>query len=189
MTPYYWIDKADQLVLSSKKLEPSIKKYWEKVRSYIDLEKGKYNPPLSYKPKPLLEDTYFLLIAYALENYIKAILVYKNKDEYSKDILRDGILPKDLQKNGHDLLSLLKKLKIIELSESEKSILNRLYRHSTWQGRYPVPVNADHYAKANTGYDRKSFDFKTIGYFQNDVSQIQQLIKRLKKLSSKKVIN
>ncbi|GAH95109.1 unnamed protein product, partial [marine sediment metagenome] len=34
-TPYLWISQADELITASKKLEPSIKKYWETAKNNL----------------------------------------------------------------------------------------------------------------------------------------------------------
>jgi len=73
LTPSSWINQADELIEASKKLEPSIKKYWLTVSKYFDPKKGTYSPPAGFKPKRLLQATYFMLVAYAIENYFKAV--------------------------------------------------------------------------------------------------------------------
>ncbi|MFH0942212.1 MAG: hypothetical protein V1823_04240 [Chloroflexota bacterium] len=179
-----WINQADELVQASKKLEPSIKKYWLTALKYFD-------PPPGFKRKKLLQATYFMLIAYAIENYFKAVLVAENQEKYSQDILRkrEGKLPNELKKGGHDLIKLVTKMKSnFDLTEAELSLLTRLFRHSTWQGRYPVPIKAD---KLNNpvGYDGKHFDIKAIGFRYEDINELKILVRRIKTFSSAKALD
>jgi len=190
LTPSLWINQADELIEASKKLELSIKKYWVTASKYFDPNKGTYSPPAGFKPKILLQATYFMLVAYAIENYFKAILVSENQKKYSQEILHTrtrGKLPKELKSNGHDLINLISKMKSkLDFTNAELSLLNRLFRHSAWQGRYPIPVKAD---ELNTvGYNGKSFDMKTIGLWCQDINDLKSLIRRIKKFVSAKAL-
>ncbi len=185
LTPYFWINQADILIQASKKLEPSINKYWLTQSKFFDPVKVIYNPPPGFKPKTLLQSTYFMLVAYAIENYLKAILVTKNREKYGNEIINTGNLPEDLKKKGHDLIGLLGKIKSkICLTEAELSLLTRLYRHSVWQGRYPIPINADGLLKSTTSYNGKSFDIKAIGLKHEDIDAVKIFIRRIKRFSS-----
>ena len=188
LDPISWINQADKLIQASRKLEPSIKKYWLTASKFIDPNEGTYNPPPGFQPKRLLQDTYFMLVAYAIENYFKAILVSENEEKYSQEILHAGNLPEDLKKNGHDLIALSMKIKSkLSLTDMETSLLTRLYRHSVWQGRYPVPHKADDLNNTAT-YDGKGFDIKAIGLWPDDIDGLKILIRRIKSFSSAKVL-
>ena len=104
LAPVYWIKQADELIQASKKLEPSLKRYWVAVLEHFDPKKGTYNPPPKFKPKKLLQAPYFMLVAYAIENYFKAVLIAQFEAAYKSEILRTGKLPRAL--NNHDLLGL-----------------------------------------------------------------------------------
>lgn len=186
LTPSSWIKQADELIQASKKLEPSIKRYWLNVYRYFDTAKGTYNPPQEFSRKRLLQATYFMLVAYAIENYLKAILVVENKEKYRQYILHTGNLPEDLKNNGHDLNRLIKSSKLA-LTEGESSLLTRLYRHSVWQGRYPVPVKAEDLNITAT-YNGKGFDKKAIGLWSEDINELKILIRRVAKFTSAKLL-
>ena len=187
LNPYSWINQADELIKASKKLEPSIKKYWSTASKYFDPNKGTYSPPAGFKPKRPLQATYFMLLAYAIENYLKAILVAENKEKYNQAILHKrtlGNLPEDLKKYGHDLIQLARESKL-SCTEAELSLLIRLFRHSDWQGRYPVPIKADK-LNSTARYNGKGFDIKAIGMWCEDINDLKILIRRIKKFSSNK---
>jgi hypothetical protein len=177
-----WISQAEELIEVSRKLEPSIKRYWLITSTYFNPKAGTYNPPPKLKPKKLLQATYFMLAAYAIENYLTAVLVARNKERYGRYILATGNLPKDLKTIGHDLVGLLRSTKL-NVTQSELSFLTRLSQHSVWQGRYPVPSKADDLNIA-TRYNGKGFDFKAIGLWPCDVQELKVLISRIAKLCS-----
>lgn len=180
LNPYYWIDQADELIQASKKLEPSIKKYWLTTSKYFDPIKGTYNPPPGFKPKKLLQSTYFLLVAYAIENYFKAIMITEFDAKYRDEIFRTGKLPEALK--GHNLTSLARRAKF-SLNDIEIALLTRVYRNSIWQGRYPVPVNVDQ-LNSMAVYNGKTFF--TAFLAPADINNLNTLIRRIKKLSLNK---
>jgi len=185
LTPYSWINQADELIQASKKLEPSIKKYWLTTSKYFDPIKGTYNPPPGFKLKKLLQSTYFILVAYAIENYFKAIMITDMITE-CKAIIRDeifqtGKLPKALKE--HNLMSLAKSAKFA-LNDIEIGLLTRVYRSSLWQGRYPVPVNA---GQLNSMVIHSGKAFFTAFLAPADINNLNILIRRIKKLSLNKV--
>lgn len=179
LTPVYWIKQADELIQASKKLEPSIKKYWLTGSKYFDPNKGTYNPPPEFKPKKLLQATYFMLVAYAIENYFKAVLIAKFEPTYKSEILRTGKLPQAL--NKHNLMELATRTNFT-LSNIDTSLLARLSRNSLWQGRYPVPVNAN---QLNSMTIHNGNAFFTAFFAPPDISNLNTLTRRIKKFSTK----
>ena len=127
LTPSSWINQADELIQASKKIEPSIKKYWLTVSKYFDPKKGTYDPPPEFKPKRLLQATYFMLLAYAIENYFKAVMISESETIYQSEILRTEKLPQAL--NNHDLLALARRTNFA-VSDIDTSLLARLSRNS-----------------------------------------------------------
>ena len=93
----HWIRCADNLIVSAKLLAPKILEVWESFR--INAED---------KTTPLLPDryqrTYFMLIAFALENLLKASLVSKHSLRYKQEFHDSSKFPKEFE--GHDLVKL-----------------------------------------------------------------------------------
>lgn len=169
-----WINQADELLAASKKLEPSIKKYWLITTKYFDPNKGTYSPPPGYKPKQLLQSTYFMLMAYAIENLLKAILIKQSMEDYEREVMRTHELPRDL--NEHDLMVLIKKTHI-KINQTETNLLSRLYRNSLWQGRYPVPAKA---AKLDSIVMHNGNTHFTAFLAPNDIPNFKLLIRRIR---------
>jgi len=182
LIPSSWINQADELIEASKKLEPSIKKYWLTTSKYFDTYLGTYNPPPGFKPKRLLQGTYFMLLAYAIENYFKAIMIVDFEATYRDEILRTGKLPKALKEHNHNLIALAESSKFV-LTDTEAGLLTRLSRNSLWQGRYPVPVSANQ-LNSRAVYRNKAFF--TAFFAPADIKNLNALIRRIKKFSSNK---
>jgi hypothetical protein len=74
-----------------------------------------------------------LLYAYAIENVLKGLIVFKRPDLIKEDRL-DGEL------KSHDLNELAKKAKVA-VEQEERPVLEALSQLSIWAGRYPVALN------------------------------------------------
>lgn len=80
---------------------------------------------------------YYLLIGFAFENLIKAILIKNIICKEEKEITKFPRLLKD-----HDLLNLCSKAKI-RLDKEEEILLSDLSAYIIWEGRYPIPVTKE----------------------------------------------
>jgi hypothetical protein len=107
---------------------------WESYR-----EKAK-NTGAAHLPDHF-QGPYFLLLAFATENLLKAAAIARNGSQWKGDFLKSNKFPRELQ--NHDLVELAT---LIGLSYSveEEDLLRRLTRSAIWFGRYPAPLN---YAK------------------------------------------
>ncbi len=135
-----WIDKAETLLAAAGALEPHIRSYWDVVAS--DVKEGRYSkggkPP--HKPPTYLQPIYSMLIAYALENLFKAMIIGEQQDTFRTHIMnKGGNLPRKI--NSHDLIRLAKEAHF-KFSASDEDLLTRLHRNSEWAGRYPIPVSS-----------------------------------------------
>ena len=73
---------------------------------------------------------YMMLMAFALENLAKGILIAREPDRVKEAIL------KRWEGDGHDLNELAEAAKL-SLSSDEKRLLLNLSIHAVWMGRYP----------------------------------------------------
>lgn len=135
LCPRSWIQKADELMEAAHLLEIELTRHW----SSVSLEGEVPEVPPELIGLGNLQAPYFMLVAYAIENYCKAELVRANEKE-----LRNRVLIKRLPKylNDHDLRRLVGRLKL-SLSILEEELLARLTRCSLWVGRYPVPTGSN----------------------------------------------
>jgi len=88
-----WIRMADELIAATNILEEEVVKYWSEIQ--VD----ENNQPVSTSNRKYAQGAFSLLIAYALENYFKALLIHRNQKDLKGWLLTK--LPKHLIK--HDL--------------------------------------------------------------------------------------
>ena len=137
LNPWFWVEKADEMLEASKVLEPQLRKYWSVVLT--NAKEGKYDKGGEHPdiPPPNLHGPYFILVSYALENLFKALIVRERSNEISSQFIQTGSLPRLIKE--HNLVKLLKKTNM-KVDIKEEDILIRLSRQSKWKSRYPVPV-------------------------------------------------
>jgi hypothetical protein len=162
-----WINKADELVSAANLLEVEVLKYWSEIKVQNDRI-------VSIPDRKNVQEAYFLLIAYALENLLKAFLIHQNQKTLKGWLLKK--LPGYLKK--HDLVQLASKIKFnIDISEEE--FLRRLSRFSVWAARYPVPIDSNALANMNKLSDGKAY---FVAYYKpQDIGTIHNIIDRLRK--------
>jgi hypothetical protein len=78
---------------------------------------------------------YFLLIGYAFENLLKAILMFEHPEYFRPDAKM-----KDIQ--SHDLVKLCGRCNI-SLQPQERNMLEKLTIYIEWQGKYPIPLESE----------------------------------------------
>jgi hypothetical protein len=125
-----WIAKARSLYESARKLEPEVVGIWENLRAKHRGEEVSLIPDY-------YQGAYFMLIAFATENLLKAAAVARNSTRYKRDFRDNKKFPNELQE--HDLVKLAK-LVDLDFSVSEEDLLRRLKRSAIWYGRYPAPL-------------------------------------------------
>jgi hypothetical protein len=175
--PFLWIEKAYELISAAETLEPSINAYWNSLR--IEPDRGLVSETSETEGKELLQAPYFMMMAFALENYFKAILVADN--DYSGELLIAGKLPVILK--NHDLVKLAE-ITGLALGDVELSLLTRLSVNSIWQGRYPAPANC---VELNNMPIRQGKSIFTAYLSPMDIRNLHTLTKRLKKYVTLKV--
>jgi len=88
-----------------------------------------------------------MLMGFALENMIKAILLQHNNN-VAEVFSKEGSLK--WGKYGHNLLELFKKANI-DVSVTETKLLELWQICSLWAGRYPIPANENDMPKVRKG--------------------------------------
>ncbi|MEQ1663729.1 MAG: hypothetical protein ABL877_13635 [Thiobacillus sp.] len=159
-----WIANARNLFESAKRLEPEVVRIWDAYREKI---KNAAAPlPIDYFQGP-----YFMLLAFATENLLKAAAVSYKRFQYKDEFRRSKKFPKELMK--HDLIKLAQ-LVGLAYSDTEEDLLRRLTRSAIWFGRYPAPLD---YADMS---GQKKFDDGneyTVSWFgEGDVERLNTFI-------------
>ena len=159
-----WVWKARDLLFSAKKIEVEIIRLWESFRA-------RSNDKNSEVLQDHYQGTYFMLIAYAIENLFKSVIIREDSQRYIDQFRTSRKFPKDLQ--SHDLFS-LSKMAGFDCSLEEEDLLRRLTRSATWYGRYPVPLKYTENSGAKSFSNGKEYSVSWFG--GTDVERINQLI-------------
>lgn len=162
-----WIEKADELVSAANLLEVEVLKYWSEIKVQNDRIVG-------IPDRKNVQEAYFLLIAYALENFLKAFLIHQNQKALKDWLLKK--LPGYLKK--HNLVQLASEIRF-NIDVFEEEFLHRLSRFSIWAARYPVPIDSDALANVKKLSDGKAY---FVAYYKpQDINTIHNIIDRLRK--------
>jgi len=160
----HWEEAARSLLKSSKEIEHKVIELWD---NYSANHKDK-----SVELKPdYYQGPYFLLLAFAVENMFKAVIVRENAFEFKKHFKETSKFPKELQ--IHDLLILAEKAGL-KYNTEEEDLLRRLTRNAIWAGRYPVPLNYQKSAPGEKFNDGKEYSVSWFG--SNDVARLNEFI-------------
>ena len=166
--PFGWISKADDLHIAAAFLEIEIRSMWAE----IEIVNGRVTRT---SVRPNVQAQYFMLIAYAMENYFKAILVHRERESLRNRLLRT--LPRYLKE--HDLIKLARRVKL-SLSVPEEELLTRLSRNSVWAARYPVPTGPNGIRAMEQFSDGRSY--LTAYFGPKDVDRLKEFMDRLREV-------
>jgi hypothetical protein len=159
-----WIEKADHLLEVASFIEPRIDEMWSQVR---------IGGPI----KQHYITTYFMLVAYALENLLKALYIKLNGDLVKRMLKEKKRLPKPIA--GHDLYQLARELGVVNLEWGEESLLKKLSRSAVWFGRYPTPIMPSQLERFHKSeFEDLAVSFSS--YSPNDRKEIQNIISRVR---------
>lgn len=170
---YKWLQNARALMACAKALEPLLEDIWESHRAiFRDKRAG-------HRLKPnVVNGPYFMLVAFAIENLLKARIVTKNAMAFREQFDLDNRFPKVLK--GHNLYDLALRAGI-EITKQEEDLLRRLTRNATWAGRYPVPLHYRDTASAERFADGEEY---LVSFFSgNDVAAVNRLYMRLEEIA------
>lgn len=168
-----WIGKADELLYAAKILEDEVVQYWSEVR----VEDGRV---VDTPRRKNVQGQYFLLIAYALENYSKALLVHRNRESLRNKLLVN--IPNYVKQ--HDLLQLARDIQF-KLTVPEEELLSRLSQNSIWGARYPVPTGPDDITAIKRFSDGDTYFTAYFG--PQDADRIRDFVERLRGYVTKKI--
>jgi len=162
-----WREKAQELLEVAGFLKPKIDKMWEEMEPF----------KLHYVT------TYFILISYALENFLKALYIKTNYQKIEAELKENCELPKSIK--GHDLWKLAKELDVVAGEWGEENLLKKVSRSAVWFGRYPTPLKPkDLNGLYDSEYENIAIPFNS--YMNTDLEEIRLIISRIKsKLNQK----
>ena len=163
--PAVWTRKGEELVIAASVLETQVEAYWSSV-----IEGSR---DVVTERHPNVQAVYLMLIAYAMENYFKALIVHAHHEELRSRLLTD--VPKYVK--GHDLMALAKAVGL-SLDVNEDELLYRLSENAIWKARYPVPMGSDELTAVQQFSDGRTY--LTAYFGPRDVLRIHAFLDRLR---------
>lgn len=164
----HWVRSAGSLIAAARELEPRVMELWENYRAHLKDQSVKLKPDYYFGP-------YFMLVAFAVENYFKAAIVRKKSQDYKEAFRDKQKFPKDL--NSNNLIQLAQKANFY-FSKAEEDLLRRLTRHAVWAGRYPIPT---YYKQSASGEQFSNGKEYAVSYYSEaDVKKLNLLVASIK---------
>ncbi len=160
----HWVSNARDLYESAKRLESDIEKVWESYRARSRGEAGSLVPDHFQAP-------YFMLLAFATENLLKAAAVARNSISYKAEFRKTLKFPSELK--SHDLVQLAQFVEL-PFTKEEEDLLRRLTRSAIWFGRYPAPLGYKEMSGSQQFIDGNERSLSWFG--GNDVARLNAFI-------------
>jgi hypothetical protein len=165
----HWLNSANALLASAREIEPKVLDRWENYQAHmqdnaIPLKADYY------------QGTYFMLVAYAIENLFKAAIVRKKALDYKQDFRMNPKFkfPKELK--DHRLVVLAAEADFT-FSLEEEDLLRRLTRHAIWAGRYPVPLQYNKTTVSEVFSNGRKYSVSWFG--ESDIKRLNAFVARI----------
>lgn len=170
----HWRRHANALLRAAELVEAEVREVWQHNMTW--LKNNELRTPRKMRPRASeIFGVHFMLVAFVVENLLKAALVRRHQHELRTAFERSGKLPTELK--SHNLFVLARKAGIAVDVETE-DLLRRLTRAAVWAGRYPVPAGFRESSSDEEFADGKEW---LVSYFsESDPERLTQLIARLK---------
>ena len=151
--PGEWYRLADWLKYSAMILEAQLDRLFELYLAAIDKygEESEHEEVIDrFTDWVGVENTYYLLMALAVENIIKGKLIEHNPDKIHFIAKIDPLTDKVLEPmkihypwghNTYELAKQLSKVSKLKLSKKQEEMLGHMGELIIWGGRYPAPSN------------------------------------------------
>lgn len=172
---HFWQMNARRLFISATIL---LNKCWEakdETKKLVEKKKElKVGTPehLVYETTQLYLEA-SMLLAFSLENYLKALWIRQNYD----DAQGLNAIPKEIKE--HNLVDLAT-ITGIELAITERQALEILSLHSVWRGRYTIPKTKNKFAEYWSSDIDRGFVLKKYPSECDWPDEIHSLLKKIK---------
>ncbi len=164
-----WDETAVQLLEAARQLEPKVREFLANLGS----------PRWSESWRGWADEfvaVYFMLAAFAIENFLKARIIRENLDRFQVEVDSKHRIPSDLR--THNLLNLAVNAGKPDLARGHADILKRLTRSATWYGRYPAPTTAEGLDPFTESPDGEPISLTH--YSSRDLEEIERVIAALR---------
>lgn len=173
LDPQLWFKVANGLVENSKELEPKVYKFFDAAHEAMEAAKESDGNDLRPIPSDRVLGVYFMLMAFAVEDMFKGIIIQHNYEQLAEEARTRKRIPGII--NSHDLVSLSEKANI-SISAEEEELLLRLKDNLTWRGRYPTPLTEN----GLNSVPLKNGEFASQAHYsKGDIDAINALIEKV----------
>jgi hypothetical protein len=119
---------------------------------------------------------YLMLVAYAVENILKAIIIVQNREHLASELAATQRLPKRMR--SHDLVMLAQIAGTDLLTHRETELLlHRMSRSAVWYGRYPVPLSPEDFKPRKSDSGELQFLNRLTS---TDVAEVKGVLRKLR---------
>jgi len=177
LDPQQWFSVAGGLVEDSKELEPKVYKFWLTADKAMEAAKQSNNKDLRPIPSGRVLGTYYMLVAFAIENILKGIILKRDFEQLTEEARTHNKIPAVLK--NHKLRDLAE-LANIAIDSKEEELLLRLTDNAIWRGRYPTPITEN--GLKNTSLYNGCFASQAY-YQKGDISAINTLFEKLQQVA------
>ncbi|MCP5057731.1 MAG: hypothetical protein GY937_13545 [bacterium] len=131
--PEPWFNKGQALLLAAQAVEVELHEFW------LRFDAAETTSKCVLWLRPNVHTSYFMLVAFALENLLKGLIVRSDRRR-ARQMTWKGKLGKLV--GTHELVRLAGQANVA-LEGAEEDLLHRLTAAGVWVGRYPVPLKGD----------------------------------------------
>jgi hypothetical protein len=162
-----WFRTANKLIAAMDLLQSNVHSFWESLGDLV-LDPKTNETTIDEKTNPTVKHSlvnqHMMLAGFAIENLCKGHLANQLSDEERKAVQERGVLPKSLR--CHDALNLLEQTGMT-VSDTEKSLLNRITEAVLWRGRYPSAISHE--------------SLRPFAQMESDIDRINSLLQKLRR--------
>lgn len=182
-----WMLEGDRLYAAAKRIAAPWADLREQFRGkwpdHGDPERARIDKAVAILEKEVrtYSKPYQLLIAFAVENYLKGFIIGRRAISGEEVVRANGYIANDLK--THDLLALLQLTgQAGQFDDDERLLLQILGRVGTWEGRYPVALNPDgQKSKMEQGQRLIGGGYAAVSIL--DLEQFDRLVSKIKRLA------
>ena len=164
-----WQRQAKALLRAASLLETEVRDIWKHNMKWL-----KNQDNMNARATEIFA-VHFMVVAFAIENLLKAALVRSEYAALRASFEKSGRLPAALK--SHDLFGLAQRVGFAPTLE-EEDVLRRLTRAAVWAGRYPVPSEFRDAASSEEFSDGNAWS--TAHFFEDDPERLERFVSRLR---------
>jgi len=161
-----WAKQGDELWSVADLIRPKAAEYWE--------HEGE-----EQRARQHFLSAFLMMSAFAIENYLKGVLVCEHEAEFRREIRETRQLPDLL--NTHSITDLCRAARVTVQPAGEERLLRELSAAATWAARYPTPARPREYEKGTfDGQEGIVLSLYSSGDIANTAKMVGVLRERLR---------